>query len=274
MTLPARAALGTMHGKEAALAPPLAALGITLIRPEIDTDRFGTFTAETPRSGTMADAARAKAKAAIAATGLSVGIASEGAYGPHPSIPFLPLGREVLLWHEAETGREILELALDDRPTYDHAEVANLAEAEALLARVAFPATALIVAPSADARPIAKGLRDRDALAAAIGQAAANSADGRAFPQTDMRAHMNPRRMQVIAGLAARLAQRLSTPCPQCRAAGWGLLRREPGLPCGDCGTPTALVAHDIYGCTACGAEDRASRKGTADPDHCPHCNP
>lgn len=274
MTLPASAALGTMHGKEAALGPPLAALGITLIRPEIDTDRFGTFTAETPRHGTMVDAARAKARAAIAATGLNVGIASEGAYGPHPSIPFLPLGREVLLWHEAETGREIVEQAVDDHPTYDHAEVANLADAEALLSRVDFPLTALIVAPASDALPTAKGLRDRDTLLAAIRQAAANSADGRAFLQTDMRAHMNPRRMQVIAGLAARLAQRLSTPCPQCRAAGWGLLRREPGLPCGDCGTPTALVAHDIYGCTACGAEDRAPRTGTADPAHCPYCNP
>ena len=48
-----------------------------------------------------------------------------------------------------------------------------------------------------------------DALAAAIGQAAAKSANGRAFLQTDMRAHMNPRRMEIIAGLAARLAQRL-----------------------------------------------------------------
>lgn len=274
MTLPAHAALGTMHGKEVALGPPLAALGITLIRPEIDTDPFGTFTAETPRQGTMVDAARAKARAAIAATGLNVGIASEGAYGPHPSIPFLPLGREVLLWHEAETGREIVEQALDESPNYDHAEVVNLAEAEPLLARVAFPATALIVAPSAVAKPIAKGLRDRDSLAAAIGQAAANSADGRAFLQTDMRAHMNARRMEVIAGLAAGLAQRLSTPCPQCRAPGWGLLRRDPGLPCGDCGTPTALVAEDIHGCTACGAEDRIPRTGTADPAHCPYCNP
>jgi len=274
MTLPSRAALGTMHGKEAALAPPLAALGISLILPAIDTDRFGTFTAETPRSGTMADAARAKARAAIAATGLSVGIASEGAYGPHPDIPFLPLGRELLLWHEAETGREIIEQALDDRPSYDHAEVADLAEAEALLARVAFPATALIVAASADALPVAKGVRDHDALAAAIGRAVACSADRRAFLQTDMRAHMNPRRMEVIAGLAGRIAQRLSTPCPHCRAPGWGLLRRDPGLPCGDCGTSTALVAHDIHGCTACGAEDRTARTGTADPAHCPYCNP
>jgi hypothetical protein len=263
-----------MHGKEAALAPPLAALGVTLVRPEIDTDRFGTFSAETPRRGTMADAARAKARAAIAATGLNVGVASEGAYGPHPNLPFLPLGRELLVWHEAETGREIIEQALDDRPTYDHAEVATLAEAEALLARVSFPATALIVAPAVDAPPVAKGLRSCDALAAAIRQAAASAADGRAFLQTDMRAHMNPRRMEVIAGLAARLAQRLSTPCPHCHAPGWGLLRREPGLPCGECGTPTALVLSDVEGCTACGAEDRRPRTGTADPAHCPYCNP
>lgn len=274
MTPPTRAALGTMHGKEAVLAPPLSAIGITLIRVKIDTDRFGTFTAETTRLGTMADAARAKAKAAIAATGLPVGIGSEGAYGPNPGIPFLPLGREVLLWHEVETGREIIEQAQDDRPAYDHAEVATLAEADALLARVAFPATALIVAPSADTLPVAKGLRSRDALSDAIGQAVAKSSNGRAFVQTDMRAHMNPRRMAVIAGLAARLAQRLSTPCPHCQALGWGLLRREPGLTCSDCGTPTALVLSEVQGCTACGAEDRMPRTGTADPAHCPYCNP
>ena len=112
-----------------------------------------------------------------------------------------------------------------------------------------------------------------DALAAAIGQAAAKSANGRAFLQTDMRAHMNPRRMEIIAGLAARLAQRLSTPCPHCHSPGRGILRREPALPCGNCGAPTALVSLDILGCTACGAEDPMPRTGTADPAHCPYCN-
>jgi len=58
MTLPDRAALRTMHGKAAAIAPPLARLGITLVVPKgLDTDRFGTFTAEVPRKGTMDDAA-------------------------------------------------------------------------------------------------------------------------------------------------------------------------------------------------------------------------
>lgn len=53
MSLPRAAARGTMHGKEAALAPPFARPGIALLTPEgLDTDRFGSFTAEVPRAGT------------------------------------------------------------------------------------------------------------------------------------------------------------------------------------------------------------------------------
>ncbi|NHB77752.1 hypothetical protein [Rhodobacter calidifons] len=62
MSLPGRVALGTMHGKAAAIAPPLARLGIAVVVPEgLDTDRFGTFTGEVPRAGGMVEAARAKA---------------------------------------------------------------------------------------------------------------------------------------------------------------------------------------------------------------------
>jgi hypothetical protein len=97
---------------------------------------------------------------------------------------------------------------------------------------------------------------------------------GSAHLQTDMRAHMNPRRMSVIAGLAQRLALRLAVPCPSCAAAGFGRLRSLPGLPCRDCGAATGLVAAEVLGCTACGAEQSVPRKGLADPAHCPSCNP
>lgn len=76
MTLPDHAALGTMHGKAVAIAPPLARLDITLVVPvRLTTDQFGTFTTKIPRTGTMEDAARAKARAAISATGLRNSIA-------------------------------------------------------------------------------------------------------------------------------------------------------------------------------------------------------
>lgn len=166
MILPDRAALGTMHGKAAAIAPPLARLGITLVVPEeLDTDRFGTFTAEITRTGTMEDAARAKAHAAIAATGLSIGIASEGAYGPHPFIPFLPIGREELLWQDVETSQEVIERFTDPAPCYDHVTVSSADEATAFLARIGFPRTAVIVAPVGEGSvPVAKGLQERDSV--------------------------------------------------------------------------------------------------------------
>lgn len=127
--LPSRVALGTMHGKAAVIAPPLSALGIGVVVPEaLDTDRFGTFSGEVARVGTMEQAARAKARAAVAMTGLPVGIASEGAYGPHPVVPFLALAQEMILWHEAATGREIVEVQRDDRPAYDNALLSGVDE--------------------------------------------------------------------------------------------------------------------------------------------------
>lgn len=85
-----QAVIGTMHGKEAVIGPRLSALGLTSLVPEnFDTDRFGTFTGEVKRVGTQLEAARQKARAAMAATGAPIGVASEGSFGPHPAIPFL-----------------------------------------------------------------------------------------------------------------------------------------------------------------------------------------
>lgn len=277
--LPARIALGTMHGKERALAPAFDRLSVRLIVPAgLDTDRFGTFSAETPRQGDMEQAARAKIEAAMAATGLPVGLASEGAYGPHPAVPFMAAGLEILLWRDAERGHEIIERLGDDRPTYDHAEVAGIDQAAPLLQRVGFPETAVIVAPAlALDRPLAKGVRTMPELAAAIAAACKASPVGKAMVQTDMRAHMNPRRMTMIARLGLRLAERLACRCDACGAAGWGRLGTVPGLPCDWCGGPSLLIAHEVHGCTACGTTrpvPRPDGKTTADPGQCPACNP
>ncbi|MFP4519641.1 MAG: hypothetical protein ACLFQ5_09305, partial [Oceanicaulis sp.] len=64
------ALIATMHGKVAALAPPLEALGFTVeAATGLDTDRFGTFSGEIERTGNMLEAARAKARAAFAHAG-------------------------------------------------------------------------------------------------------------------------------------------------------------------------------------------------------------
>ncbi|MFP1630413.1 DUF6671 family protein [Zhengella sp. ZM62] len=277
--LPSRVALGTMHGKEAVIAPPLRALGIALEVPgSLDTDRFGTFTGETARAGSMKDAAREKALAAMRATGLRFGIASEGSYGPHPQIPLIAAGIEILLWKDDVTGYEIVEQLADETPVFAHVETRNAGDAGGFLERAGFPDTGLIVAPlSCRTSPLAKGIRDRTTLDRLVTEAALASDCGMAFVQTDMRAHMNPRRMKMIGKLAERMAARLAMSCSSCGAPGWGQLRTEPGLPCDWCGGPTLLLKHEIHGCPACGATEEIPRRdglARADPRYCPACNP
>jgi hypothetical protein len=274
--MPPKVALGTMHGKEAAIAPALAPLGIGLVVPEgLDTDRFGTFSGEVARAGNMLDAARAKAAAAVAATGLRVGMASEGTYGPHPAVPFMARGVEVLLWRDAVSGHEIVEHLIDDAPCYDRTEATTMTDIAPFLEQIGFPDTAVVVrSGGGSGRGIDKGLRDPDRLEAAIRAACA---DGGAVVETDMRAHMNPRRMAMIARLAGQLAARLAVSCHACGAPGWGLLRTEPGLPCRWCGGPSLLARGEVHGCSACGLTEFRPRPDglrDADPGSCPSCNP
>jgi hypothetical protein len=274
----AEAALATMHGKAAALGPPLArALGLRLRVPTgLDTDRLGSFTGEIPRPGPMEETAIAKARMGMAAAGLPLGLASEGSYGPHPQLPFLALGVELLAWIDAGRGLTVIERMTDPAPAYDQAEAGGMAALAPFLDRAGFPRTALIVRPNSGG-PAEKGLREPAALARAVTRAARASADGLAFVQTDMRAHVNPRRMATIGRLAEKLAARLARPCPACAAPGFGLTAVARGLPCAWCRRPGEMVRHERHGCAGCGHEERRPRPDgltEADPANCPICNP
>lgn len=277
-----RAALATMHGKEAAIAPAfIERLGLMLeTPPAIDTDALGTFTGEIPRAGSMREAAIAKARLGMAATGLTIGIASEGSHGPHPYVPFVPGGVELMVLVDDERGIVVCEHLVDDVPVYEHALAAEIATLEPLLDRIRFPDHALIVRPhepDGDDVPIHKGLRTHEALAAAVTACAPRSRDGRALVQTDMRAHMNPRRMATLGRLAYLLCDRLATPCPGCGVPGYGQIDVETGLPCEWCGSPSIMVRHQIFGCVACDHKEKRRRsdgRTHADPGHCPECNP
>jgi hypothetical protein len=272
-------ALGTMHGKERAIGRPFARrLGASLLVPDgIDTDAYGTFTGEIERYGTMVDAARAKAGLAIERSGLPLGLASEGSFQPHPLLPGLVRGTELVLFLDRARGLEIRESVVTHRTNYGSRPAAPDEDIEPFLGRVGFPRHALVVSPH---RPLVtaaprKGIADRAALVAAIRAAAAASFDGRALLVTDMRAHLNPTRMAVIRAAADRLARRIATPCPACARPGFGLIEVERGRPCAACGEATRLLAAEIDGCAGCGHRRRRPRAGgAADPRHCPRCNP
>ena len=127
------------------------------------------------------------------------------------------------------------------------------------------------------ATAIHKGIQSTEALLAAIRCAAAEAPTGEVQLETDMRAHCNPTRMASIRQLSFRLVRRIATPCPSCQAPGWGLIDVLPGLPCGWCGQPTALIRAEIHGCVRCDhRQERPRRDGLrqADPGQCPFCNP
>lgn len=277
-----RSVLATMHGKESAIATVLLdRLGLAVdTAPNLDTDVLGTFTGEIPRAGTIREAAIAKARLGMTTTGLPLGIASEGSYGPHPHIPFVAGGIELMVLVDDGRGIVVSEYLIEDTPVFDHTFASPNDDLDAFLHRIGFPTHALIVkAADADvaAAPIYKGLHEKTELAKAVCHCAALSRDGRALIQTDMRAHMNPTRMATIRRLAASFAERVATPCPACDMPGYGQVDVETGLPCEDCDAPSIMVRHRIFGCVACEYRERRPRldgRSHADPKHCPECNP
>jgi len=266
------ALIATMHGKAAALAPALEALGFEVrVAPGLDTDRFGTFTGEVERTGTMLDAAREKVQAALAVAGEADWVfASEGAFGPSAAVPMLAEAKELILAWRPGDDLEVSALSASFDTNFAHLDDPALQALDAFLERVGFPDHAVIV--KAGGAVLAKGVQDRAALERLIG-----GAEGPVRIETDMRAHLNPTRMGEIAKAAQDLAQRLATPCPACAAPGFGLARVERGLPCSACGTPTERVLAEIHVCPACGHEARKPRADgleAADPGECPACNP
>jgi len=275
------AVLATMHRKEEAIAPAMMSiLGLIVTpTPGLDTDQLGTFSGEIPREGTMLEVAVRKARLGMSAMGLPFGLASEGTFGPHPAIPFLPAGMELLAFVDDEKGIIVHESLVAEATNFDHLAVLPGEALEPFLERMGFPAHGLI-ARSNEGEPntaLTKGIIDRDRLARAIAEAAAVSPDGRARLETDMRAHVNPTRMKSLVVLAERLAQRLATLCPACGAPGFGRTGTRTGLKCSDCGAPTEMVAAEIFGCASCEyREERPRGDGlqSTSAQHCPECNP
>ncbi|UYO38038.1 hypothetical protein KQX62_14960 [Rhodopseudomonas palustris] len=277
-----RATLTTMHGKQTVIMPVFRdRLGLSIeVAPGIDTDTLGTFTGEVPRLGTIRDAAIAKARLGIAATGLPIAIASEGSYGPHPQIPFVAGGIELMVLLDDERGIVVTEHLIDDAPVFGHAIASNVGVISGFLRQIDFPNHAVVVranAPADGDAAIHKGVRTTASLAEVIALCAASSRDGQALIQTDMRAHMNPTRMATIGRLATMLCSRLATGCPGCGLPGYGQIGVETGLPCSACGAPSLLVRHRIFGCASCDHSElrpRSDGRADADPAQCPECNP
>jgi hypothetical protein len=270
-------ALLTKHGKERAIAPRLAeALGATVsVTDAFDTDTLGTFTREIPRFGNQLEAARKKAELAIELTGCPLGLGSEGSFIPGP-FGLGSFNLEVITLVDRQ--RNLVITGAIRQPGHHASGTFDTWDAFAAFAEQAkFPSHALVLRPDDENHPhIRKGLADYEALRAAYDECRTLSKEGAVFAESDLRAHLNPTRMENIGAACDDLITRMMHACPACAAPGFGLAKIETGLPCSWCGEPTNDWKAEEFRCVSCPHTESKPRTDLqkADPGLCPHCNP
>jgi len=274
----AEIALLTRHGKQRVISPVLeTAFGCRVIHVDgFDTDTLGTFTRERPRLGTQLETARKKARIGMELSGLSLGLASEGAFGADPISGFLPWNVELIVFLDAERELEVVGTA-QGSACFSHLSSDQWETVEAFARQTGFPQQQLVMRPQDEQHPalrkdIASWQRLKESFSWAINQ----SNNDQVFVETDGRAHANPKRMAMIARAAENLVQRLSSLCPVCNTPGYWITDRIAGLPCEWCNQPTRETSADVYQCQTCHQREVRPRtdRTYADPGRCDYCNP
>ena len=271
--------LATMHSKERVIAPLLhTELGVQVFVPEnFDTDSFGTFTREIKRAGNQLEAARQKALGAMKLTGAQIGLASEGSFGAHPVIPFMPSSLEIVVLIDALHDLEIVGNFRSSEVQVRVQEASSPAEVIDIAYAWGFPKQGIILRQSATSnRHIYKELTTDDDLKRTSEQLLAKFFVKSVCIETDMRAHRCPQRMESIKMATLDLIKNCKKLCPLCTAPGFVTTDVVRGLLCRQCHLPTELVKETIHTCQKCShTENRpVENKTLAEPGECQWCNP
>lgn len=266
-------AFATMHRKEELAREAFAGiLGARITAPKLDTDQFGTFAGDIPRTLSPIEAARAKAELGMRITGLTSAIASEGSFSAGSG--WATRQTEHVLFRDQERGIELVESTTGAFPVPPGRHITDRADALSYARRIGFPAQGVIIQGHRPERidPF-KNVRSDADLERIVDQLLAENVPVSVLP--DYRAHRSPARAETIRALCTRMAQRLATPCPDCGAPGFGRVGIIRGLPCALCRAPTHLPTADLLGCGLCQAtEAHPHRQSLADPQWCDRCNP
>lgn len=276
--------VASKHKKEEVIAPLFFnELGLTsIVLDEFDTDAFGTFTGEIERVGGPLDALRKKANAALSSSNFDLVVASEGSFGPHPSLFFVPAADEMLIFIDRKNDLEILAREVSTETNFNSAEIDT---EEALLTfaeQSLFPSHALILSNPIEnsTNPIEKpfifkGITSQEELIDIYRYLRKKAKT--VHVQTDMRALYNPTRMNTIAKACHKLIRNILSQCPSCDTPGYNVTDVLEGLPCSLCRRPTKSTLAHQYVCRRCGHKELKyypNLKLEEDPTFCDYCNP
>ena len=268
----------TKHEKEQILSPLFAPYGLDCQMVEVDTDKFGTFSGEVERAGSVRETLRKKIESARSILNNErLFLASEGSFGPHPVVGFLQTDLESLLLFDQELGIEIYAEYLCTSPVHAEKSLGPSDDFRAFLQEIKFPDHRVIVHPENGLSPIFKGLDTEGAVGRAMFDSFLASSNGRVTLATDLRANQNLTRRNAILKAGESLIEKLRSLCPDCGLPGFSIVRGLPGLPCSGCGEPSAIAARVQLECVKCDYTDdrpRPDGKSYVDPEECEHCNP
>ncbi|NDF98158.1 MAG: hypothetical protein EB101_04380 [Chitinophagia bacterium] len=273
-----RLLVATKHKKERVLSPLLeTALGVQCFTDDrLDTDLLGTFTGEIERVDDPLTTARKKIEWGMELTGCDLAVASEGSFGPHPTLLFVPANEELVLFVDKKNNIEVVGRSVSTETNFSGGMVSTQEELRDFARRVQFPSHALIVREGAKSMgAVVKGITSWKQLEEHTGKLFEKQ--GQAYVETDMRALYNPSRMKVIAKAAEQLVGKLGSHCPQCGCPGFSVTDVVAGLPCMLCASPTRSTLYYTYRCQHCSfdkKEEFPSGKKNEDPQYCDHCNP
>ncbi|WP_276499017.1 DUF6671 family protein [Pontibacter litorisediminis] len=270
--------IATKHRKESVIAPLLEeGLGVScVVAEQFDTDLLGTFTGEVEREAAPVTTARRKCEMALELYGFDLAVASEGSFGPHPVLGFVPVEEEFLLLLDRKNGLETVVRELSLETNFAGEAVDTEEQLLAFASEVKFPSHALVLRPAKhSAAGITKGITGKAHLLAVFRRL--QRRHGQVYAETDMRAMYNPSRMSVIRQATEKLVAKASSCCPACHTPGFGVASVKRGLPCGACGFPSRAVLSEFLACHKCGHTlERKYPNSTKveDPAYCQLCNP
>lgn len=196
-----RLCIATMHHKEIVLAPLLEnTLGVSCVVPEINTDLFGTFSGEIERTLDPEETARQKCEKGMELTGCDLAVASEGSFGPHPVLGFIPCNQELMFFHDRKNNIEIVSTGFTTKTNFSHARISTFHELKDFAEKTLFPSHGLILKGK---ETIVKGINEWKALELAFEKLIAENTT--VLVETDMRAMFNPTRMETIKACAEKI---------------------------------------------------------------------
>ncbi len=273
-----RLLISTKHQKEKVIAPLLEkALRVQCFVPEnFDTDLLGTFTGEIERTNDPLTTARSKCLQAMKQFDCDLAIASEGSFGPHPSMFFVNADDEILLLIDSKNELEIYSRELSTETNFNGTEIKSLEELLKFAEEVKFPSHGIILRNEKESNiSIIKNITDFQTLISSYESISAKF--GVVYAETDMRAMNNPTRMKVIENATFKLIEKIKSECPNCSAPGFSITNTKKGLPCSLCGMPTQSIIADVYECKKCFVNKEVKfplNKTEEDPMLCNFCNP